>query len=220
MHRASVQQVLCKQPCEPYRQLQYNKERFFNRWRRGQGALKSNLPKKNQDFKSVMLMETPWVVDAQNETQAKQNLASLFEENTLNNNLSSALSELKSRAINERGLVVVSRQRAPPNDYMTLTIPTGFGRLKHLGVKTDSTLALKAIDYLDQWINKTYEQLRDKSLNNLSATIALYLYCRSFYLEERPIRNLLKRLLITISNRAKRIGCRSRVWVRDMLHLP
>ncbi len=151
-------------------------------WRKT-GALKSNL-EKNQELKSLMLMETPWVVEAQNETQAKQNLASLFEENTLNNNLNSALNKLKTRQLSDGSWPWFPGGYS--NDYMTLYIVTGFGRLKHLGVKTDSSTALKAIDYLDKWVKSIYDRC-DTSLNNLSPTIAMYLYCRSFYIEGYPI---------------------------------
>ena len=156
---------------------------IFDEWRKT-GALKSNL-EKNQELKSVMLMETPWVLDAQNETQAKQNLATLFEGNTLNSNLNSALSKLKNCQLFDGSWSWFPGGYS--NDYITLYITTGLGRLKHLGVKTDTTLSLKALDYLDRWIKKTYDELRDKSLNNLTPTIALYLYCRSFYLEEHPV---------------------------------
>ncbi len=154
----------------------------FDEWRKT-GALKSDL-EKNQELKSVMLMETPWVLEAQNETQAKQNLASLFEKNTLSSNTNSAMNKLKNAQLSDGSWSWFPG--GPSNDYITLYIVTGFGRLKHLGVKTDTSLALKAIDYLDRWIKKTYD-LRDESLNNLTPTIALYLYCRSFYLEARPI---------------------------------
>jgi uncharacterized protein YfaS (alpha-2-macroglobulin family) len=155
----------------------------FNKWR-GTDALRSNL-EKNEELKSVMLMETPWVLQAQHETEAKQNVGILFEENTLNSNLNSALLKLKNNQLTDGSWSWFPGGR--PSEYITLYITTGFGRLKHLGVKIDNSLAVKALGFLDNWIKRTYDDLRDTTLNNLSSTIAMYLYCRSFYIEEHPI---------------------------------
>ncbi len=79
----------------------------------------------------------------------------------------------------------------PANDYLTLYIVTGFGRLKHLGVEgVSQEPAVRALGRLDAWIQEYYrdilEHKREKE-NNLSPSIALYLYARSFYLKDRPI---------------------------------
>jgi len=156
---------------------------IFNQWK-GNDALKSNL-EKNQDLKSVLLIETPWVIQAQTESQAKRNVGILFEENTLNNNLNSAFTELKNMQLPDGSWPWFPGGRSNP--YITLYITTGFGRLRHLGVKTDISLALRAIDYLDHWIDDLYDHIIDKSANNLSHLIAFYLYGRSFFLKEKPI---------------------------------
>ena len=79
----------------------------------------------------------------------------------------------------------------PSNHYITLYITTGYGRLHHLGVKRiDVKPALKALNFLDGSINQRYQQLkRDKRLdnNNLGPAIALYIYGRSFFLEDQVI---------------------------------
>jgi len=77
------------------------------------------------------------------------------------------------------------------NDFITLYITTGFGRLKHLGVGgVSQEPALKALGRLDNWIREVYERIlryKTQEENNLGPTAALYLYARSFYLNERPI---------------------------------
>lgn len=158
-------------------------QKVFDEWRRT-GALKSNL-EKNQELKSVLLMETPWVRAGENESQAKKNIAFLFEKNTLQSNLNSAFAKLQNYQFSDGSWPWFPGGR--PSEYITLYITTGFGRLKHLGVKVDNSMALKALDFLDRWIVRTHDDIRDAKLDNLSSTIALYLYCRSFYLEERPI---------------------------------
>ena len=42
----------------------------------------------------------------------------------------------------------------PANDYITLYITTGFGRLRHLGVKVDTAPAIKSLDRLDAWTDR------------------------------------------------------------------
>jgi uncharacterized protein YfaS (alpha-2-macroglobulin family) len=62
--------------------------------------------------------------------------------------------------------------------------------MRHLGVKCDMGAALKSLARLDGWIDRVYRDiLKDghKDENHLDATIALYLYGRSFFLEDKPI---------------------------------
>jgi uncharacterized protein YfaS (alpha-2-macroglobulin family) len=79
----------------------------------------------------------------------------------------------------------------PGNDYITLYITTGYGRLRHLGVKVDAAPAIKAIDRLDDWADRMYQSaLKHRPEDNhLSPTIALYLYARSFFLADKGVAN-------------------------------
>lgn len=70
----------------------------FEQWRRESGAemsLMSSL-EKDQELKSIVLNETPWVVDAKTEAEQKRSLANYFEENTIANQLSNIYSQLES----------------------------------------------------------------------------------------------------------------------------
>ena len=80
--------------------------------------------------------------------------------------------------------------RDSPSDYITLYITTGFGRMRAMNVDIDANMAIKAVNRLDNWINKTYREILrhgGKDNNNLSSLIAQYLYCRSFFLKDRAI---------------------------------
>ena len=68
-------------------------------------------------------------------------------------------------------------------------ITTGFGRMRHLGVQLDMGPAIRSLDRLDAWIHKIYTDigLKDRDKSHLGSTIALYLYGRSFFLEDKPI---------------------------------
>ena len=59
-----------------------------------QTSLTSSL-EKNQELKELLLNETPWVLDAERETEQKQRLGDFFDENTMQNRLSTAITKLK-----------------------------------------------------------------------------------------------------------------------------
>ena len=160
--------------------------RVFEQWR-GTPALDSPL-EKNQDLKSVLLEETPWVRQAQSESQARRNVGVLFEDNRLNDETARALQKLVEGQYQNGAWPWFPG--GPPNEYITLYITTGFGRLRHLGVKLEMQPAVKSLARLDAWIDEIYREiLRNghKDDNHLSPTIAFYLYGRSFFLEDRPI---------------------------------
>jgi uncharacterized protein YfaS (alpha-2-macroglobulin family) len=156
---------------------------IFDTWR-GTAALKSNL-EKNQDLKSALLQETPWVLQAKSESQAKENVGLLFEANTLRANIASALGKLKQQQLSNGAFPWFPGGR--PDPFITLYIMTGCGRLQHLGVTCDQRLGSSTLNYLDDWIRQVYNQIKDKKLNHLGSTVAFYLYGRSFFLKESPI---------------------------------
>jgi hypothetical protein len=159
----------------------------FNRWK-ATPALESPL-EKNEDLKSVALEETPWVRQAVSESEARKNVGILFDQNRLTDETARALSQLQRRQL-ESGLWPWL-PGCPGNEYITLYITTGFGRLRHLGVREiDATCALKALDVLDQWVNGWYRDILKtgtKDQNHLGSTVAFYLYGRSFFLADHPV---------------------------------
>jgi uncharacterized protein YfaS (alpha-2-macroglobulin family) len=164
-------------------------ERVFSVWRELQPeALRSPLSK-NEDLKSVMIEETPWLRDANDESLARRNVGLLFEKNRLETELQRSMSKLAEMQ-NGSGLWPWF-PGGPDNEYLSLYIVTGFGRLRNMGVQVDESLALRALDRLDDWMREWYERIpasdRTAEKNHLSPTIAMYLYGRSFYLVDRPI---------------------------------
>ena len=76
----------------------------------------------------------------------------------------------------------------PANDFITLYITTGYGRLRHLGVKVNEQPAIKSLNRLDGWINSTYQRIKrngDLDENNLVVN-GLPISVRSQLLFERP----------------------------------
>jgi len=163
--------------------------KVLDAWRTAQPeALASNL-EKNADLRGVLLEESPWVLDARDETQARRNTALFFDENRIQSELASALRKLEQMQLPDGAWPWFPGGRG--NSYITLYLVTGFGRLKHLGVQAvPQEMALKAVDHLDGWIAGVHKEIiKNKRLrqNNLTPTAAMYLYARSFYLEEKPL---------------------------------
>ncbi len=170
-------------------------QEVFNQWK-STDALLSNL-EKNQELKSLIIQETPWLRDAQSETEQKKRIALLFDLNKMNNELQSALNKLIQMQYGSGGFPWF--KGGHENRYITQHIATGFGHLKKLGVtKFDSNTAnmlQNAIRYLDKEFIKEYEALKryckknkiDINKNHLSYTQTHYLYMRSFFSDiKRP----------------------------------
>ncbi|MEM7013190.1 MAG: alpha-2-macroglobulin family protein, partial [Verrucomicrobiota bacterium] len=162
-------------------------ERIFDQWR-GTDALDSPM-EKNEDLKQVMLEETPWVRQSKNESEARRNVGILFEENRMNDELNRAFRKLSERQLGNGLWPWFPGGRG--NEYITLYITTGFGRLRHLETENiDVAPAVKSLNKLDGWIDEIYRHILrhgNKDANNLSPLICFYLYGRSFYLEDKDI---------------------------------
>ncbi len=159
----------------------------FDQWK-NTPALDSPL-EKNQDLKSVMLEETPWLQQAQNESQARRKIGILFDDNRLDYETDATLRKLAEMQLEDGRWPWFPGGQG--NDYITLYIVTGFGRLRHLGANVAMDPALRALQRLDEWMDEHYADIQKhwpKPDDYVpSATDALYLYGRSFYLSDRPI---------------------------------
>ncbi len=103
-------------------------QEVFNQWK-NTDALLSNL-EKNQELKSLLIQETPWLRDAQSETEQKKRIALLFDLNKMKNELQSAIRKLKQGQMPNGAWSWFNGGRA--NRYITQHIITGFGHLKQL----------------------------------------------------------------------------------------
>ncbi len=160
--------------------------RIFDQWK-GTETLDSPM-EKNEDLKAVMLEETPWVRQAQKESEARRNVGILFDANRLQDELGRALRKLGDMQEEDGSWPWFSG--GPPNDFITLYITTGFGRLRHLGADVDVTQAVKSLTRLDAWMNERYRDILEhgtKEDNHLTPTVALFLYGRSFFLNDQAV---------------------------------
>lgn len=162
-------------------------QEVFNQWKNTETLL-SNL-EKNQELKSLLIEETPWLRDAQSESEQKKRIALLFDLNKMNNELEAAKQKLAQNQMSSGAWSWFAGGNE--NRYITQHIITGFGHLKHLNVDTSdpSPIIQKAISYLDAQFVKEYHELKkfhknvDLSKDHLSYTQLHYLYMRSFFPE-------------------------------------
>src|SRR5690606_18521297 len=103
---------------------------IFDKWRtQNADALLSNL-QKNQELKSVLLEETPWVMQAKNEEEQKRRIAMLFDLNKMSSQLDNALRTVKERQTSNGGFPWFTS--GPDDRYMTQYILADLGHLKTL----------------------------------------------------------------------------------------
>jgi uncharacterized protein YfaS (alpha-2-macroglobulin family) len=159
-------------------------------------TLLSNL-EKNQDLKSLMLEETPWVLQAQNETERKQRISLLFEFNKMSHELKKALAKLEKMQLPNGGFPWFGGME--DDRYITQHIVTGFGHLDNLGVKDvkdDSKcwqMVKDAVYYLDDRTREDYDWLKkhltkEEMAKNQTGYLEIqYLYARSYFLNDVEI---------------------------------
>ena len=163
-------------------------KRVFEIWKNYQpDALLSNL-EKNQELKSLLLEETPWVRDAKDETEQKRRIALLFDFNRMAMEKGRALKKLQEAQMPSGGFCWFPGFREDP--YMTRHIACGLMKLHALGIKTDERavrdMAINAVRFCDKSMAKDYRELKQQYKNQIPDQSFLhhgaihYLYMRSF----------------------------------------
>ena len=161
----------------------------FDKWKiSSAAALQSNL-QKNEELKSVLLQETPWVLQAKNEEEQKKNIALLFDMVRMSSELNKTLAQLQGMQSSNGGFVWF--KGGPDDRYITQYIVTGIGHLKKLNAlpkeqeKAINAILAKAIPYLDKKLKEDYDNLLKYKTNlksyNTGYMQIQYLYMRSFF---------------------------------------
>jgi len=141
-------------------------KQVFDQWKMSNSTeLLSNL-EKNQELKSTLIEETPWLNDAVSETEQKKRIALLFDLNKMSNELKLNLEKLQKRQLPDGGFTWFGGDRS--DRYITQHIAEGIGELYHLGI-ADNQPGLKqaadnAIRYLDEQLVRD-DKYRKKNNN-------------------------------------------------------
>jgi hypothetical protein len=163
--------------------------RIFDQWKAGGGKALDSPLTKNADLKGMLLEETPWLREANNESAARRRVGLLFDDNHMERELEKALAKLAAMQGPDGLWPWFPGGRG--DKYISLYIATGFARLRALGVATDITPALRSLGALDADLTARYRELvRLKLLDheNLDPRIAHHLYTRTFFLKDRALK--------------------------------
>lgn len=104
---------------------------------------------KNEELKNIIIEETPWLAEAEDEAARKQRIAFLFDVNGMNDRLSVAVTNLVQLQLEDGSWQWFKGMSSSP--YITLQIVQSLARLKSLGITFGSQMNnvyLKAIGYL------------------------------------------------------------------------
>lgn len=119
---------------------------------------------RNQELKSALIEQTPWVNDADNETERIHNLKELFDENKINADAERILKILLKGQKSNGGWPWYDG--FPESEFVTSDIVTGLGRLIKLDVPItkDNGKILKmvkdALEFLDNRSYKKYQEAK------------------------------------------------------------
>ena len=164
-------------------------QQIFEVWKaKDSDALISNL-EKNEELKYALLEESPWVRQAQSETEQKKRIALLFDMNTMASAEASALRKLQERQLADGSFPWFTGGRG--DEYITQVVVMGIAHLQRLGVLSSGSqdayksMLDRAITYLDERSLQRYRNIRTKKGDHLSQLSIQYLYIRSFYPEQQ-----------------------------------
>jgi len=159
----------------------------YRQWQQSGNALKSNL-EKNEEVKNLLLTETPWVPEAQKESDQKQRIAQLFDTNRQLDMRRQAMERLQALQL-ENG--AFSWFKGMPEDrFISQYILVGLSRLKQLGADAytpeESNMIKKGVAYADDCMARDFDRMKRenkewKTTKSLSPAQIYYFYMRSFF---------------------------------------
>ena len=142
----------------------------------------------NQELRTILLQETPWVLEAKDETEQMRRLSLLFDINNNSQLTKTAFNKLKQLQTDEGGWAWYKGMSTSRS--ITQYILYGFAELQLTGkIEYDEKVKMMQIEglqYIDRQILKDYTDLQKndkdwKRLNSIYNSQLEYLYVRSFY---------------------------------------
>lgn len=205
-------------------------KRVFDIWRNtpNSEALMSNL-EKNQELKALLLEETPWVLEAQDENERKHRVGLLFDLNRMSMESKSALKKLEEQQKYNGGWAWFKGM--PESWYITQHIVCGLGHLDNLGVteiKKDNktwNMTKKAIGFIDYELVRDYKEMKKycdpkcMEEDHLGYMQIHYLYARSYFIEDVPIDNSTKEAFEYYKDQAVKYWKNKSFYMQGMIAL-
>ena len=146
--------------------LQQNPQakRVFDLWKQeAQKAPVSTLSsqlEKNQELKDLLLSETPWVLDADNETEQRQRMGDFFDANLMQNRLQQSLDKL--RKLQRHNGAWSWWPEMPGSFYMTVSISEMLVRLNAMTGENQETAQMlsSAFKFMGQEIVEEVKEMK------------------------------------------------------------
>lgn len=200
-------------------------QQVFEQWK-GTEAMDSKL-RQNQELKTALLEETPWVLQAQSEEAQKRNIGLLFDLNRMANEQQRAMRKLKDMQLSNGGFAWFAGGR--DNWYISQYVIEGMGHLDVLGVKTlrddnqSWQMIQSAVHYTDDRLAEYYRDLKkrevDMAKDHLSRMAIHYLYARSFF-QDVPVKNAVTEKAISyFRGQAEKYGLEKSIYSQGMIAL-
>ena len=195
---------------------------IFDRWK--EEAMFSSLSsplEKNEELKSALLEETPWVMEAKNESEQRRRLGELFDTHKLANELSVNARKLSDMQLPDGSFPWFKGMRS--DRFITQYIITGLGRLSKLGVKDSKgdmdDIIKKALPYLDREIKTTYDKLVQSKAkldaHQIGNSEVQYLYMRTFF--NQPVASQSKAAVDYYTGQAGRFWSQFNPYMKGMI---
>ncbi|MFA7616565.1 MAG: MG2 domain-containing protein [Weeksellaceae bacterium] len=156
------------------------------------GELKSKL-EQNEELKSILLEETPWVREAESEEEQMKRIAVLFDLNQMSNELTNTFEKLKNKQSTNGGFPWF--EGGSESFYITAHIISGFGHLQKMKIDLNQkananpdSMIQNAIRFIDSEMEKTWDKYqKNKDFKPSNYTGIQYLYARSYFLNQYPL---------------------------------
>ncbi|MCR8559784.1 hypothetical protein KXD93_19195 [Mucilaginibacter sp. BJC16-A38] len=199
-------------------------KQVFDQWKSVNSTeLLSNL-EKNEELKSTLIEETPWLKDAVSESEQKKRIALLFNLNKMSYELQTNLDKLQKKQLPDGSFPWFGGNYA--DRYITQNVLAGIGQLYHLGIADPKNQTLKdivdkAMVYLDKELlsdaaalkkNKTF----DKSV---ITPLEIHAYYTQSYFTAREMNADQKALLRSYLQLAAKQWANKGVYEKGMIAL-
>jgi uncharacterized protein YfaS (alpha-2-macroglobulin family) len=165
-------------------------KQVFDQWKSADsGELLSNL-EKNQELKTTLIEETPWLKDAENETEQKKRIALLFDLNKMSDELKLNFEKLQKRQLPDGGFTWFGGDRS--DRYISQHIAEGIGELYHINIGTDQPglkqVADDLIRYLDgQILQDEKDRVKSKDPKWRYSDIDIHAWFTRSYFLDKPL---------------------------------
>lgn len=157
----------------------------FEQWKReaAQTSLLSSL-EKNQELKDIVLNETPWVADADNEAEQKRLLANYFDSSSLSNSISLLLGKLKNLQNQADGSWSWWQGMPYGSPSLTANVAELLTRLNAMIGTQDETKDMldKAMTYLGRVVVDEVEKIKEAEKNGNAYGIRDYSALQYLYI--------------------------------------